>query len=131
MRTQYKPMVIFSVERHDLSYGVNVRNKLQVESEMRAMGIDFERVLGVYKGNEETSYIVTDMDKLPIIVGMAKEHNQESILLRDNENKCVLAFFNGEKSMSIGKMTQVSVDEALLSDCYTYSYSLKQYFDLL
>jgi hypothetical protein len=98
------------------------------ENDMHRMGISFEKLLGVYLGNEETSYLVTDMTKIKQVIGMAREYNQESILLRDNENNCTLKFLSNNDLIPIGQLKQVSVDAALKSDSYTYSYSLKSYF---
>ena len=134
MRTQYTPCIIFSVERHDLNHSQNVLNVRQAEQDMNTMGIKFERLLGVYKGSEEVSLMVTDMSHVRTIIGMAKEFNQESILLRDNENNCTLQYLSkpnwdmSNRFESIGKLKQVGVDEALQSDSYTYSYRLKSYF---
>ena len=128
MRAQYKPCIIFSVDVGDYDHKVNVMARYQAENDMIRMGIKFETVLGVYNGIEETSYIVTDMSKVPIILGMAKEFYQESVLLRDNENNCTLKFFDGRPMQSIGKLNEVSVEQAMASNAYTYSYSLKKYF---
>ena len=128
MRAQYKPCIIFSVDKVDLDHKHNVMARIQAENDMIRMGIKFEVVLGVYQGNEETSYIVTDMSKAKAVIGMALDFNQDSILLRDNENNCTLKFFDGRPMQSIGKLNEVSVDQAMASNAYTYSYSLKKYF---
>lgn len=128
MRMQYRPCVIFSVDRADLSKSQNGHNRFVAENEMKRMGIHYEKVLGVYQGNEEFSYIVTQMDKVKQIHGMAKEYNQECIMTRDNENKCNLVYFDGRPSMYLGKLKQVSQAEALANDAYTYSPSLGNYF---
>lgn len=128
MRAQYKPCIIFSVDKADYDHKHNVMARIQACNDMHRMGIKFEVVLGVYQGDEETSYIVTDMSKVPIILGMAKKFSQESVLLRDNENNCTLKFFDGRPMQSIGKLNEVSVEQAMASNAYTYSYSLKKYF---
>lgn len=128
MRAQYIPCIIFSVDQADLDHKHNVMAQKQVENDLRAMGINYERMLGVYQGNEETSYLVTDMSAVSIILGIAREFNQDSILLRDNENNASLKFFDGRQILPLGKLNAVSIDEAVKSDAYTYSYRLKQYF---
>lgn len=128
MRTQFKPCIIFSVEKSTLSFQANAHNRAMAENDMKNMGIHFEKVLGVYQGSEEFSYIVTDMSKVQLILGMAKVYDQDSVLLRDNENRCHLKFFDGRSPEYIGFMRQVTQEEALKSDAYTYSPSLNNYF---
>lgn len=128
MRMQYRPCVIFSVDRSERSEAANAHARKIAEHDMRSLGIHFEKVLGVYQGQEEYSYIVTQMDKVGLIRGMAKEFDQECIMTRDNENKCNLIYFDGRPPLYLGKLKQVSQAEALANDAYTYSPSLKNYF---
>lgn len=127
MRMQYKPIIIFSVDRTTSSGFENAMNRRIAERDMAMMGIQFERVLGAYEGAEEWSYIV-DGKHAELIRGIAKHYNQDSILLRDNENQCNLQYFDGRPLQFIGELKQVSQEIALASGCYTYNRRLDQYF---
>lgn len=128
MRAQYLPLVIFSVDKSNLSSIENSMRQRQVENDMHHLGIHYTKVLGSYKGSEEMSYMVTDMTKIELIRGIAKVFEQESILLRDNENRVTLQYFNGQPSESIGFLENVMVDEALTHDSWTYIPTTKQYY---
>lgn len=128
MKTQYVPCIIFSVDQSSQPSITNSINRAVVERDMIAMGIDFEKVLGVYDNVEEFSYIVTSLEHTSVILGIAKEYNQDSVLLRNNENKCHLKFFDGREPLYLGYLKQVDFEEAMKSDAYTYSPKLKTYF---
>lgn len=130
MRMQYLPMIMFSAYKSDQTLPVNQLAARHIENDMTRLGIKFEKVLGVYQGAEEISYIVTDLNLIRVgqLTGMAKVLDQDSILLRDNEGVCHLKYFDGRAMLKLGKMVEVDQSEALKSDCYTYSPRLKTYF---
>lgn len=135
MRTQYLPCIIFSVDLASNSETSNTNSRLLAENDMVNMDIAFDKVVGVYNGSMETSYIVTDQSKFKQIIGMAREFQQESILLRDNENNCTLQFLSNPEStkfLSIGKLEAIHETEAcelfIKGGSYTYSPKLRQYF---
>jgi hypothetical protein len=121
---------MFSAYRSGQPLAVNQLAARHIENDMTRLGMTFEKVLGVYQGSEEISYIVSDLNLIRVgqVIGMAKTLDQDSILLRDNENNCHLKFFDGREIMPIGKMTEVLQSEALSSEAYTYSPRLKTYF---
>ena len=130
MRNQYLPCMIFSVYKSDKPLVLNQHNTKLVEHELKRLGYSYEKVLGVYQGNEEISCIVTGINLKVVskVLSLAKGFEQDSILLRDNENTCHLKFFDGREPLKIGKMNEVSVETAMESDAYTYSPRLKRYF---
>jgi len=128
MKTPFIPCIIFSVEKSTNNNFVNGTNKRITEASLSAMKISYEKVLGNYQGTEEMSYIVTDMTKLDVIIGIAREFDQESILLRNEDNDCKLYFLESKQYQPIGKLEAVTVTEALNNDSYTYSPRLNQYF---
>lgn len=132
MRAQYLPCIIFSVESSTLSKPENAMNKRIAENAMVNMGIQFEKLVGSYNGGLETSYMVTDLSFLLTCLGIAKEFNQESVLLRDNENNCTLKFLSDNSLQPIGKMEAIHETEACSilrqGGSYTYKPSIKQYF---
>lgn len=128
MGMQYRPALVFSVERTYRGKLGNMMVRQQAENDMRRMGIQFERVLGVYQGVEEYSYIVTQTDKFGLVRGIAKEFDQECIMTRDNENMCYLEYFDGRPKFKLGYLKQVTQAEALADDAYTFSPRLNAYF---
>lgn len=127
MRMQYKPIIIFSVDKSSLVAMTNAMNRRIVERDMAMLGISFEKVLGCYEGTEEWSYIV-DGKHAEIVRGMAKQYEQDCILLRDNENKCTLQYFDGRSPQFIGELVAVPQEIALSAGAYTYNKRLDQYF---
>ena len=132
MKAQYLPCIIFSVESSDLSTPENAMNKRIAENAMTNMGMEFEKLVGVYNGVLETSYLITDMNFLLTAMGIAKEFNQESVLLRDNENNCTLKYLSNNELQPIGKLESIHETEAceifIQGGSYTYKPSTKQYF---
>lgn len=134
MRAQYLPCIIFSVDLSTNSQANNEHNRRLAENDMVNMSIAFDKVVGVYNGSLETSYVVTNQDKFKQVIGMARDFQQESILLRDNENNCTLQFLSKPKRdwLSLGKLEVINETEAckifIEGGSYTYSPSLKQYF---
>ena len=128
MRANYQPCIIFSVDKAGQDKYETYTGRTWAKTVMRNLGIKFEEVLGVYQGQEEMSFIVTDMQYLSVILGLAKEFDQDSVLLRDNENFCHLKFFDGRDMMPLGYLKEVTEKEAKASDAYTYSPSLNAYF---
>lgn len=121
---------MFSAYKASNDLPTNQMNARQAENDMFRLGIKFEKVLGVYQGSEEISYMITDLNLIKVqhLRGMAKHFDQDSILLRDNENKCHLQYFDGRPMQSIGRLEMVEQDEAFKGNAYTYSPRLKQYF---
>jgi len=121
---------MFSAYKANQTLAQNQLAARHAENDMTRMNIQFEKVLGVYQGSEEISYLVTGLNLIVVgkIIGMAKVLEQDSILLRDNENNCHLKFFDNRPMLPIGRMVEVPQSEALSSEAYTYSPRLKTYF---
>jgi hypothetical protein len=107
-------------------------NKRIAENAMQSMNMPYEKLVGVYNGKLETSYMVSDLNFVLTCLGIAKEFNQESVLLRDNENNCTLKFLSDNSFQPIGKLEAIYETEACAifrqGGSYTYSPRLKQYF---
>jgi hypothetical protein len=125
---QYVPCIIFSVSKSNLTDLENNRRSRIAENDLHRMNVSYTKVLGMYQGSSEWSYLVTDMTAVSLVIGMAKEYDQDSILLRDNENNCTLKYFDGRPMESIGKLERVDVLEAFNGTAYTYNPITKQYF---
>lgn len=127
MRAQYKPVVIFSVERGDVEYHQNKASCRVIEGQMTNKGIEFEKLVGSYNGIEETSYMVS-YEHLEYTLSMAAWFSQHSILIRDNENNASLRLIDSTEIIKLGKMINVSVEEALGNDSWSFHPKLNKYF---
>src|ERR1019366_3210105 len=98
--------VLFSIERPNET---NEAFKPYVESILTKHG--FKKVLGSYKGTLEDSYMVlANEDKaLNEVIILAKEFNQESILVVDENRLATLQFLSSPSNTTIlGHWTSIS-----------------------
>lgn len=128
----YRPFIILSAERLDLSTEVNKVNSERLEKLLLAFreetGSGFQNVTGVYKGVCEKSVIVYTSDEL-CMVEFASKFKQESILVRNGHNDCHLRYVKrvrpGRPGLTgrtefLGHFLGVSKAEALAKhDSYT------------
>lgn len=99
-------------------------------SRLVAEGISFKVLLGSYKGEKETSFMITIKDVSPI-VGLIKD--QESILSLSNRQKdgsreAQLVFVNTGESKSIGMFNEITEEQANSQDSWSFDPTLNQYF---
>jgi hypothetical protein len=127
MKAQYQPCIIFSAELSDNTMVQNKFNSREVSQQLTIRGIPFETILGSYKGSEEISFIVS-YEYLAVALRLAKSYNQHSILLRDNENNASLRILESGEFVNLGKMVNVSVEEALENDSWSFHPKLNKYF---
>lgn len=95
----------------------------------------YKQVFGSYtmaNGNivQEDSYVVVvdEDDKLSDILDIAAVDGQESVLVLDEYRKASLIFCQTGDVNPIGQWTEVSSDEALQSNGYTFDKSTGQYY---
>lgn len=75
-------------------------------------------IQGAYKGVEETS-IMTDISNYSLVLEVAYEFNQDSILVLEN-NIAKLVYQDGRPDLNIGThLKEVSKQEAFHSDAYS------------
>lgn len=93
MRAQYRPIIIFSVNQSKLCPAINLHNDILTSNLMSDLGIQFQYSLGVYNGQQEKSYILSDTpDNRRFVADMATLYNQECILSMDNEGRGILEY---------------------------------------
>lgn len=97
-----RPFMIFSVERADLSEEQNRHNTAYAESLLIDEDLDYYRIQGMYEGNTEESFIVFSEDSFDMIRGIAKEFDQDSILMSDRELGAELVYLDDGHSQHIG-----------------------------
>lgn len=117
MNTQ-QSIVILSAESSNLDRYSNHERTSKLRSRLLEMGLPFDGVTGVYKGTKEVAFLVVtnDVDKMK---KLAKEFNQEAILSSDANRMSVLHSVNKDVAIELGKMRQITSDDAKLLDNYT------------
>jgi hypothetical protein len=113
-----KNVVIFSVFQSELDKQTNLNNTRKIVSLFKKSGMNFKIAQGCYKGISEISFIVPICNHSSI-VKLAKQYNQESILLVDSIGNAKLSYVESYIKQSIGKMFEVSQNRALSEVSYT------------
>lgn len=130
MRRNYKNIVIMSAHLASRSDADNVKRHRGLIVGLESIQIPFTEVMGVYKGISEKSVmiVISGTTQLKQVRHMAHMFEQESILERDNENQARLVFMNGDTTLNLGEMRQITKEVAALTDCYTYVPSTNEYY---
>ena len=102
-----RPFIIFSVERHNMSEQANRHNTAYAESLLIDEDLDYLPVQGMYLGVPENSFIVFSQDAFDMIRGIAKEFDQESILMADENGESELVYLTDGHTEPIGRFTEM------------------------
>ncbi len=81
------------------------------------LGMDFKTANGCYKGETETSFIVS-IAKLKEVMSMARIDGQESVLIVDN-NSCYLRYTQSSIETYVGEWSQIDQLQAEKLEAYT------------
>jgi len=119
----YIPFIILSAELKTLSKDQNGRRTKLLEGQLMGFrgetGREFHKVVGVYKGDREDSFIVYTSD-VKAMQRFAKLYEQESILVRNGHNDCYLHYVSGDPDEFLGHFREVSRPKAMMNhDSYT------------
>lgn len=84
-------------------------------------GLSVSPAVGCYKDKEETSLVIelNETQLLGPFIELAKKYHQESILYVE-DNKASLVYCHPMTMNTIGTWSEVSKDDALKSDAFTY-----------
>lgn len=127
MKTQNAELIIFSVELSSNSRLDNQINTDQVINWMDLNNVPYQRVTGVYKGTSETSFVVPARFKRQI-EAIARDYNQESILLRRHDLSCELYYLKTGQVEQIGQWTEIKYHEKSQYDGYTEELETNRFF---
>jgi hypothetical protein len=111
------PIVIISAEIANSDRYLNQDRTNRLRNRLLEMGLAFDGVTGVYKGVTENAFLVVTKD-VEAMKKLAREFSQERILSSDANRMSTLHFIKGE-DMSLGKLKQVTKEEAQALDNYT------------
>jgi len=91
--------------------------------------LHYKEVVGVYKGEEERSFLVVlpYNDYLNTMIDLGKVLKQECILYSSAMRESELIYQDGKREY-IGQLVPVYKEEAMKQDCYTYAPDLNKYY---
>lgn len=127
MKTQNAELILFSVELSTNNRLDNQINTDQVINWLTLNNVPFQRVNGVYKGTSEVSFIVPMRYKRQI-EAIARDYNQESILLRHHDLSCELQYLKTGQLEQIGQWTEIKYHEKHQYDGYTEEIETNRFF---
>lgn len=130
MFKQQLPTVIMSASVSTLPDEVNMSQSFALKVSLEHVALPFKKVLGSYKGVTEASVVIPLSPwspELPIILQLARDFHQESVLYLDETRRASLLFGNGQ-SIPIGHFHTVSKAVAMASDAYTYDPATKLFW---
>jgi hypothetical protein len=116
MRTILPYKYFISAELSTESAGHNAKATMELESELRALGLSFTTVTGRYKGTTEESFMVVGSPSVESTIReLASKFGQESYLIVNNENQGFLNDNSGEL-VKLGQYTETTKEDALKHD---------------
>lgn len=118
MKQINRPMIIFAL---------NSPNDHAVLEAAGITGTMFKELKGSYKGQTEASYIV-DASLLDNVLGLAKAHRQESILILDQDRNASLYYVKSGLNTPIGRLVPASEAVALSKEAWSYRPDLNTYY---
>lgn len=88
---------------------------------------------GMYMGTREDSWLLVlnfgnEAAELETLLDLAKAHNQESILISDQDRSTKLIYVNSQQSQDIGTLQAATPFEALQNQNYTYAPHNNTYY---
>lgn len=85
---------------------LNLETGAQEQEILKQLGLPYLSAIGKYKGDSERSYIIplsgAHWDELNDILELARQYNQESVLLVDSNSRATLYFLKTDKESHIG-----------------------------
>lgn len=123
------PFIIFSINQEGESESDNRNTHSAYALTFPTIGLPFKSLLGCYKGTCEESFLVADNSKnRAFVLGIARRHNQQSILIVDADRYAELLYLNLNTSQPIGKFVAVSKSHALQQDNWTFDPETENFY---
>jgi hypothetical protein len=125
-------VIIFSVFQSNCSEDVNYSNTIKVENMLERAKIPFKALSGMYKGIKEESFAI-DLKHQNAALELARQFNQESILIIDSSSRATLKYMpvSIESDISIGYFQEVSETKAKSLDAWTLDIDTGTYYACL
>lgn len=113
----FAPIVIISAELPNSDRYLNQDRTNRLRNRLLELGLAFDGVTGVNKGATENAFLVVTSD-VELMKKLGREFSQEAIISSDANRMSTLHFMKGEEKR-LGKLKQITRDEALTLDSYT------------
>ena len=125
----FNQFVILSAELSHLTLDENNTRTNQLKLMLTKLGFNPVEMVGCYKGSSETSFFVPtervdDIERLEFIA--FDRFQQESILVQYSDGHSRLHYPNHVEH--IGKVREITKQEAFKRDCYTFYPKLGKYY---
>ena len=116
--------VIFSIDGEE-----NLRTVKRFQDFMADKDIEFKMLSGSYEGRGENAWLVNE-DGFEAIWKEGWVYNQESVLEVSSCNKqyATLRYLSGASTEALGSLCEVSEEEALAQDSWTYDRGTDVYY---
>lgn len=116
----------------DHSY--NAERHKRLDHVLKMFGYPHKSVIGQYKGSVEASFLVVlsseiheQAEQIEELLSIAKDFEQESVLVSDRYRMCKLLYTDGD-SAEIGQLREVSRKQASELDNWTYCPKMDTFF---
>ena len=119
MKHNYRQVAIVSAYQVDKGKSENLHNHLELLSLFHRLNVPHKVVVGVWKGRKELSVVVPESSLTEALV-LGQLHNQDAVLVLDNERGAwLLDLKTGEKTFK-GYFVRVRKERALKEGNYTH-----------
>lgn len=111
-------VIVMSVSKQENST-LDAINSIRFEKFLKDNNFKFNNAEGMYKGVKEESFVILvfNRDQIELLLAVASQYKQESVLHQDSNGKARLIFIEDKSEMLLGDMLEVSSIEGL--DAYT------------
>jgi hypothetical protein len=121
--------LFLSAELSTLDSAENARRSTILLGILHVKGYNFKPLVGVYKGSREKSFAVeVGVKEMKELIAIAKNLNQESVLIVDEKNKAVLNFLSDNSKQTIGKLKIATKEVAEKMENYSFDETSGKYF---
>lgn len=128
MKPQYPIALIFSVFRTEFKLSNNVNRHLEASLVLEQHKVPFKEVAGQFEGRIESSFVVFGDKAVELGLKLAREYNQDSAILLDQDRNATLIDLRSNNKVNIGKFTPVPEHVAKQSIGWTFDKVTKQFF---
>ncbi len=126
MRTLNKQILIFSTYQSTHPEVLNSMNHSNTMKLLKSRGVPFKELVGVYDGTQEKSILVP-VKYRGTVESLCDKYSQECYLESHSDRFCELIYPDGSK-VGIGTLREMSTEEVLEIDNYTYDPSTDKYW---
>jgi len=127
----FQSIIIFSVDEANKPASEIIAARDIARQSFEKQGIKAKTAIGQYKGIQENSFIIENtLSNFVLARELAKQFNQESILLRDSKGYATLYFidYQNHKPVELGYLGKVSEQYAKTQDSWTYDLETGEYY---